>query len=62
MDYTAITSAIDLSPVAVGIGAIAALLAVIYAALRGAEIILLMIDARQHQETYEEWLEYQNRD
>lgn len=43
MDYTVISGAVDFTGVAVGIGAIAALLAVILTSKRGANILLSFI-------------------
>lgn len=43
MDYTTITGAVDWAAVATGIGAVAALLAVILAAKRGAKLLLSFI-------------------
>lgn len=43
MDYGSITSAVDWAAVATGIGAVAALLAVVLAAKKGARILLGMI-------------------
>lgn len=39
-DYTAITNAVDFTSVSVGVMAVAALLAAVYAGIRGAKIVL----------------------